>query len=907
MKTKNTETALKVRKVASEEEMAQALEECAREPIHIPGAIQPHGVMLILDPENYEVKGVSENISSHLHQDVQDVLNVCVSKIIGEENATNLKRIITKKALQPLQFIRIKLDGKLWDANAHRSDHFVVFELEPVHESDKTVEDDYMYDELRGFTIDMRGANDLDGLYNKVVEHVKRMTDFDRVMLYKFDDQWNGKVIAECKEGDVPGYLGLNFPASDIPEQARKLYSKSYLRMISDIKYAPSKIVGCPSVADKMPVDMTHSVLRSVSPVHIQYLENMGVGATMVTSIMQNDKLWGMVVGHHLSPKYVPYRHRMICELMGHIFSTLLTSFNDTADKEEQEARTLLLEKLSTALTVDEGTVPNVLEEKFLLAKTALRADGMVLFFDGEIRQFGHTPEYKTLEDLYAYLRDKHTISVLQTNDASNHFENVKRLDKLSGGVLAVPVSHKSDDFVIWFRKPIIEDIKWAGEAEKTVEETVAGYRLAPRSSFEIYKQTIQKTSPPWRSIDLETALSVIRLILEYEKSTAKIQSQYKSDFLASMSHELRTPMNAITGIVNILDKDHTLTDKQRELVKTLNISSDGLLTLLNDLLDLSKIEANTAEIEHIQFNLAEILENARSMMGVRANEKGLQLNLNYPQKQDLNFYGDPTKIRQIVLNLLSNSIKFTQEGFVNVLVQLKEAHIEGQKRVCLSVSDTGIGMSDKQLEKVFDKFTQADKSIARNYGGTGLGLSISKNFVEMMGGTITATSRENLGSQFLIELPLSQVEPSSQTSLKSTKSHQVERKADKISKTKKRVLLAEDYEGNIVVAIYFLQEMNIETYVVNNGKEAIEAMQSQIFDAVFMDVQMPVMDGLEATRKIRELQEAGKLYQCPIIGMTANAFVGDKRKCFDAGMDDYLSKPFSNDDLEEAVQKFLK
>ncbi|UZR96950.1 ATP-binding protein [Chondrinema litorale] len=896
---------LPIQEDISEEFLEQALENCANEPISTPGSIQPHGVLFALDPYTYKIKCVSDNLGLYFDIAPKDALDKSIESILGHENSNLLKRVIINKPLKPIQSIRITIDGLDYDANAHLAGELVVFEVEPVPEQDITLKNDFFYDDLRNFALALRSAKNVDELYDIVVKHIREITGYDRVKLYEFDHEWNGKVVAENKGENIPGYKGLNFPASDIPPQARALYAKNFLRIICDIRYKPSNIIASPAFENKLPLDMTYSVLRSVSPVHIQYLKNMGVSASMSISIMQGGKLWGLVACHHMTGKYLAYRIRMVVELMGHMFSSLLSSFNEVESKEDKESRNSLLSHLSKSLNeknrIDEPIAKKLIE--------TMKAEGMAFKVNNKVEQFGDSPSKDTLLKLFSFFEANSPLAIFQVNDTENIFKDEPELLEIKGGILVVPISHATNDSIIWFRKPQVEKVKWAGLPEKKLEETKAGYRLAPRSSFELWQQTVQNKSTPWSKLDVDTALAVVRLILEHEKNVANLANQAKSEFLANMSHELRTPMNAIIGVANILDKDHELSDNQKDLIKTLKVSSESLITLINDLLDMAKVESNKLKLERIPFNFAEIMENARSVMSVKANEKDLQLNFSYPDKKELDFLGDPNRIRQILLNLLSNAIKFTDQGFVNVLVKIRRKENLDSCDVILYVSDTGIGMSEKHIKRIFEKFTQADKSIARNYGGSGLGLAITKSFVDMMGGKISVTSLEGMGSQFQVEIPLDIAHTNTKRhgNVEEKKSLQPERTEVNPESKKKKILLVEDYEGNIVVVIYFLQYMGFETYVVNNGQQALDKIKEDKYDLVLMDVQMPIMDGFEATQRIREMQESGELYKCPIIGMTAHAFVGDSNRCIEAGMDDYIAKPFSNEDLKDMLERYLK
>ena len=886
----------KPRQELSETQLKQALDGCSTEPIHTPGSIQPYGVLLVLDPQSHKILQASDNLKPWLGVETSDALGQPLSAVIGAEQADIIRHIVVTRELQPLQSSVIRVGDKVFDAVAHLADGYVVVELEIVDDP-KTLQRDFFYDELRQFAVGMRDTRDLNDLYGFVTAQIRKITGFDRVKLYRFDEDWNGEVIAESRATHMASYKGLHFPASDIPPQARALYMKNFIRSISDIGYAPVPVVPVKNPHTDRPLDMSMSALRSVSPIHVQYLANMGVHASMSVTIIQNGRFWGLIACHHNSPYHVPYRIRMVSEIMGHVFSAQLSSMEEMVDRADAEKRRLILERLSASL----GTHYNLhdlLRDKQDMALEAMRAQGMATLYRNRILTFGRTPDEAQVRTLIDWLYSRHPGSLVKTHEAETLTGEVEGLTDLRGGFLAAPISHMRKDYMVWFRDSIVKDVHWAGNPEKKAVEEKAGYRLAPRASFDLWKQTVKNRSRAWSREDVDMAQNLVHIINQSERIAAEEASIAKSEFLANMSHELRTPLNAIVGIINILDRDAKLDDRQREFIRTMNLSANSLLGLINDLLDIAKIESNEMTVEERPFNLLDVLEEVRSIMNVRAVEKDLLLNVKAPQRQQMLFTGDVVRIRQVLLNLVSNALKFTEAGFVNVLVRLP-TEIDG--RIRIEVSDSGIGMSDEQMARIFDKFVQADDSITRRFGGTGLGLAIVRNLVTLMKGEIQVQSQEGMGSRFTVLIPLQKAEVLAADNDDAPPAVAAARAARRGGK-KRRVLLVEDYEGNVIVALTLLQDAGYEVMVANNGREAVLKLENEPFDVVLMDVQMPVMDGITATQLIRKMQARGELRPVKIIGMTAHALAGDRAKCLEAGMDDYMSKPFDPARLEELL-----
>jgi CheY-like chemotaxis protein len=389
----------------------------------------------------------------------------------------------------------------------------------------------------------------------------------------------------------------------------------------------------------------------------------------------------------------------------------------------------------------------------------------------------------------------------------------------------------------------------------------------------------------------------------DYQSATKKAEqaSLAKSDFLANMSHEIRTPMNAIVGLTSILSTHKISPERQRECLNTLRLSAESLMDIINNLLDISKIENESVELENIPFDLCMLLHEVISIMNVKAVEKNITLNFEFNAQLNGEFLGDPTRLKQILMNLLGNAIKFTGKGVVTLRAAPEPAN-EGHTMINFSVVDTGIGIHQNKLNLLFNKFSQADSTITRQYGGTGLGLAITKKLVELMNGEINVASEIGKGSIFTARIPYTKhIKTESITS----SDIQLGGVTGSTSRTQ-HILLVEDSPANVLVATSMLENLGYKFDIAKDGEEAIEKYKSGKFDLLLMDVQMPRMDGYSATRLIRQHESQNSILRTPIIGVTAHAFSDDREKCIHSGMDDYLSKPFVQAELNQKICQLI-
>ncbi|QUL52313.1 diguanylate cyclase [Paenibacillus tritici] len=481
------------------------LDNCEKEPIHIPGLIQPHGVLLAVtqDTDNLIVQA-SLNTDVLLGTAPEALLGTPMANLVGQDQLDMLlERSVNAKETADLQYIvlQIEVAGELQDffCILHESEGLMIVELEPasIDQSDSAND----FDWIRTFFGRLKQtANRLEAS-QAAAEQVKEMLGYDRVMIYEFDEQWNGKVIAEAKEEGLEPFLGHHYPASDIPKQARELYLRNWLRTIVDVNYVPVPILPVLQPLTGKPLNLSLSILRSVSPLHIEYLQNMGVGATTTISLIQNNQLWGLITCHHHSPKYVPHRIRNLCNFLGAFFSSELyrrQQLDSYQTELELRTKAMRIVDIFTVNTSSTRVIEQLGEEEQTLLDL-MEASGAAVCYQDKLMLYGATPSQEQVRELAGWLAGQAKDYTYCTSRLSLEYEPAKAYKNIASGVIYLALTPGDQNYMIWFRPEVVEIVDWAGDPAKAVIQEKDGMRLSPRKSFEKWRQVVQSTSLPWR------------------------------------------------------------------------------------------------------------------------------------------------------------------------------------------------------------------------------------------------------------------------------------------------------------------------------------------------------------------------------------------------------------------------
>ena len=874
---------------------------CEDEPIHIPGAVQPHGALLLCRASDLHVLEVSANVAAVLGVEPRDVLGQPVDALFEAAAGARLAKAAVVPDLRAVNPLRLESkDGRALDGVLHRPPaptDSLVLEIEPTDPD--AASDGTGFDfRLRDALLSLQRASDRDALAQQAARQLRALTGFDRVMIYRFDRDWNGQVVAEAREDRLDSFLHQRYPASDIPAQARRLYELNWLRLISDVSYTPAPMLGREGAP---PLDMSFATLRSVSPIHIEYLKNMGVTASMSISLLVDGRLAGLIACHHYSgPRRVSFVVRETCEYLGHALSwhgaALRGAHAATMARRVQDKENDVMVSVARESDLLTGLATSALPEM-------VAAQGAAVLVQEGSRRIGTTPTTEQLAVLVDFL-DARGADTFVSDKLADELPAAADWTEFASGILAVTISRELKEYIVWFRPMTERTIDWAGNPhhEKLTGGNGEAHRLTPRGSFEVWREVVRGRSLPWEPWEIEGASNLRRLLLGgIRRRAAELHAlngrlleadRAKNDFIATVSHELRTPLNAIAGWTHMLERGHVPGERMQQAISVISRNVETQRQLVEDLLDTSRMASGKLTLDVSNVDLPLIVETAIHSVSLSAVAKDIQIRTVLDDTQT-SILGDALRLKQIVTNLLTNAIKFTPKGGrVHVSLQRVGSEVE------LCVSDNGIGIQPDFLPHVFDLFRQEDAKMNRRSQGLGLGLSIVKKLTELHGGRVTAESDgESRGSTFRVRLPVQAARPIAEPILEG---------APAFGGTETvlqglHVLVVEDERDSRDLVQHIIESAGAKVTSVADANEALEVLAAGVvqFDLVLSDIGLPVIDGIQFMKMVRDKSAGGDL---PSVALTAHTRAVDRTRVLQAGFHAHVPKPVDPEELVAVV-----
>jgi light-regulated signal transduction histidine kinase (bacteriophytochrome) len=730
------------------------LDACAQEPIHIPGSIQPHGILLAVGLSDRTVDYASANIAHIFGLDPASVLGrpfALVLPALSREFETDLADPPASGSTRILRRIRVDTRAGVqpYEAAISRSGAYAVVELE-APPSGTVSSLDVLYPTLRGFVEQLQGASSVDGLCRLAAQEVRRMTGFDRVLIYRFDDRWNGTVIAEDRNEVLPSYLDLRFPASDIPAQARELYRRNRQRIIPDAGYVPVPIQS----KRHEPLDLSDSVLRSVSPVHLEYMRNMGTLASMSISILRDGELWGLISCHSREPKRVALQVRNACDFLTQIFSLQLEARENTTLAESRLRLGTVQTRLLAHMAAEDDFIAGLVNHPDDLMRLA-GAEGAAVLAQDRCRCLGRAPDEAQVRALCAWLSENHREDVFETDRLPQLYPPARAFADRASGLVAIAISKAHASYVLWFRPEVVRTVHWSGNPQKAVQEEAGTLRLHPRRSFEIWKETVQERSLAWDRSEIEAVKelrnAIVGIVLRRAEEMAALSDELRRSnkeleaFSYSVSHDLRAPFRHIVGYSELLKKQEGggLSERGRRYVDTIIDSAYTAGTLVDNLLRFSQMGRTALKPRTV--DVTALVEDIRQKLPVDAPERRIEWAVG-----DLSAVtADPALIRLVFENLLDNAVKYTRTRN-RARIEVGSRRKDGE--TVYFVRDNGVGFDMRYVDKLFGVFQRLHR--VEEFEGTGIGLANVRRIVERHGGRTWAEGELDRGATFFIALP---------------------------------------------------------------------------------------------------------------------------------------------------------
>jgi light-regulated signal transduction histidine kinase (bacteriophytochrome) len=730
-------------------------------PIHLSGSIQPHGMLLALAqpalgqriaPTALEILHLSTNTQDYLGKEPEELLGQPLSTLLDAKQIEALLQILAlgEGSVNALKLTIPTQEGdRDFDGIVHRTEEAIILELEPT---DTLAESRALsfYALARGAIGKMRSCYSAAEFLEIAVRETQKLSGFDRVMLYQFAPDGSGCVVAEAKREDLSPYLGLHFPAIDVPEAAKELYSRCWLRIVPDVSAPP-----VPLVPVEPPLDLSFSALRSVDRCFVEYLQNMGVAATLVVSLVRDRQLWGLISCHHQTPKPISWEMRTACEFLGQFIALELSHFIDREESDYlvklQSLRSQVIESIAGTDNLTDALiqpVPRLLD--------IAGAAGAAVCLDRDITLVGDTPGIEEIRALIEWADPQIDDCLFCTAELPRLYPEAIAFKNAASGLLLLRISQMRRYYILWFRPEVIQTVNWAGDPSELIKlEADGSMTLCPRNSFALWQETVRSTSLPWKRCELDSALdirnAIVGIVLAKAEELAKLNQELErsnrelASFAFAASHDLKEPLRGIYNYSTIVLEDYAsvLDEDGIDCLETVRSLSMRMETLVNALLRLSRLGQEELHLQATDLN--ELLDRVIEVF--HASRPHSQLDIRLPRSLSM-VQCDPVLTNEIFSNLLSNAFKYNDKAEPWVEI----GYLDGDEPTVFYVRDNGIGIQADYLEIVFKLFKRLHAQ-SKYGGGAGAGLAIARKIVERHGGRIWVESTYGEGSTFYFTL----------------------------------------------------------------------------------------------------------------------------------------------------------
>lgn len=743
--------------MTADNSLADAMERCAQEPIQVPGSIQPHGFLLVLDATDLCVLQASENVEHWLGLPARELIGCRFADLVHEgfDLHAHLTRLPEDEVF-PFHIGDVRLHqgapiSALLHMLVHCHDQVLIAEFEPPRlPADLVGQGDY-YPLVRSFVASLQVASSIEDLLQQTVLQIKRITGFGRVKAYRFDAEGNGQVLAEVADPGYPSYAGLCFPAADIPRQARELYRVNRIRVIEDANYQPSPLLPATNPRTGKPLDMSFAALRSVSPVHLQYMRNMGTLASMSLSIVVDGQLWGLISCHHQQPRPVDLRTRTACELLASVLSLQIESRESHASTRKLLTLRQHIVRMISSMA-DHDSVSDGLRDLPDVLLAFADAQGAAVISAERCDLIGQTPPEAQVTALVHWLSQRDEDKVFHSDNLRRDITELPELANHAGGVLAVAISQIHSHYLLWFRPEQIRTVNWAGQPTKQVGPQG---NLDPRHSFERWQEELRGYCQAWDPLVVEGVMelrtAVLGIVLRKAEELAQLAGELRRSnkeleaFSYSVSHDLRAPLRHIAGYTELLGEieGQGLSERGKRFLQHIGEAAHFAGSLVDNLLNFSQMGRSALRLSDVDLNA--LVEAIRSELAPDYEGRAIVWDIAPLPK----VIGDPAFINMALHNLIANAIKYTR-GRTPARIEISAVQHPDETEVC--IRDNGVGFDMAYANKLFGVFQRLHRM--EDFEGTGIGLASVRRIIERHDGRVWATGQVDQGASFHFTLP---------------------------------------------------------------------------------------------------------------------------------------------------------